>query len=115
LKGKPAVSRDPVRDFRWIAIAEGVSFLLLLFIAMPLKYWAGMPLWVRIVGSAHGGLFLLYIWAALRAASHDKWSIKQVIIALVASLLPFGPFVIDHKLKQAEQAEELAAVRGQAE
>lgn len=109
------MSRDPVRDFRWIAIAEGVSFLLLLFIAMPLKYWAGIPLWVRIVGSIHGGLFLLYIWAALRAAHHDKWSFKQVAIALIASLLPFGPFVIDHKLKQDEQAEELAAARGQAE
>ncbi len=111
----PLVSRDPVRDFRWIAIAEGVSFLLLLFIAMPLKYWAGMPLWVRIVGSAHGGLFLLYIWAALRAARHDRWSIGQLVVALIASLLPFGPFVIDHKLKQDEQAEELATARGPAE
>jgi integral membrane protein len=110
----PTVLRDPVRDFRWIAIAEGVSFLLLLFIAMPLKYWAGMPIWVRIVGSAHGGLFLLYIWAALRAARHDKWSMKQLAVALIASLLPFGPFVIDHKLKHEEHGQDLAA-RGQAE
>ncbi len=107
--------RDPVRDFRWIAIAEGLSFLLLLFIAMPLKYWVGIPLWVRVVGSIHGGLFLLYIWAALRAAKCDKWSTKQLIVACVASLLPFGPFVIDHKLKQEAQAEELAGARGQVE
>lgn len=109
------MSRDPVRDFRWIAIAEGVSFLLLLFIAMPLKYWAGIPLWVRIVGSIHGGLFILYIGAALRAANHDKWSFRELIVALVASLLPFGPFVIDHRLKQEERTEELAAARGPAE
>jgi len=93
------VLRDPVRDFRWIAIAEGLSFLVLLFIAMPLKYGAGMPLAVRIVGSIHGGLFLLYIWAALRAAKADNWSVKQLVVAFIASLLPFGPFVIDHKLK----------------
>jgi integral membrane protein len=109
------VSRDPVRDFRWIAIAEGVSFLLLLFVAMPLKYLAGMPLGVRIVGSAHGGLFLLYIWAALRAANYAKWPMKQLLVALVASLLPFGPFVIDHRLKQEDHAEKLTAARGPAE
>jgi integral membrane protein len=94
------VRSDPIRDFRWIAIAEGLSFLLLLGIAMPLKYLADMPLMVRIVGSLHGGLFVLYVLAAFRAAHHARWSGRQLIIALVASLLPFGPFVIDHKLKE---------------
>lgn len=98
------VRSDPIRDFRWIAIAEGLSFLLLLGIAMPLKYLADMPLMVRIVGSIHGGLFVLYVLAAFRAAHHANWSFRQVMIALVASLLPFGPFVIDHKLKEASAA-----------
>lgn len=100
------MTRDPVRDFRWIAIAEGVSFLLLLFVAMPLKYWAGMPLAVRIVGSIHGGLFILYVAAALRAAKADKWTARQLFVALVASLLPFGPFVIDHNLKVSHRPAE---------
>ena len=85
-------------------MAEGLSFLLLLGVAMPLKYLAGMPLMVRIVGSIHGGLFVLYVLAAFRAAHADKWSFRQLLIALVASVLPFGPFVIDHKLKE-EAAE----------
>jgi integral membrane protein len=98
------VLRDAVRSFRWIAVAEGLSFLLLLGVAMPLKYMAGMPLMVRIVGSIHGGLFVLYVLAAFRAAHADKWSFRQLLIALIASVLPFGPFVIDRKLKE-EAAE----------
>jgi integral membrane protein len=111
------VFRDPIRSFRWIALAEGWSFLLLLGIAMPLKYLAGMPLAVRIVGSIHGGLFVLYVIAALRAANHDKWSRRQLLVALVASVLPFGPFVIDHKLKEEIAADDakLALPRGSAE
>lgn len=90
---------DPIRSFRAIALAEGWSFLILLFGAMPLKYFAGMPLAVKIAGWIHGVLFVLYIVAAFRAARHDGWSSKQLAGALVASVLPFGPFVIDHKLK----------------
>lgn len=106
--------RDPIRSFRLIALAEGWSFLLLLFIAMPLKYFAGMPLGVRIIGSIHGALFVLYVIAAVRAARHDKWSFRQLLVALVASVLPFGPFVIDHKLKQEIAADDakLALPRG---
>ncbi len=90
---------DPLRQFRWIGWAEAISFLLLLGIAMPLKYMAGMPLGVRVVGAAHGALFVLYVVAAVRAARHDRWSFKQLVIAWVASLLPFGPFLIDHRLR----------------
>ena len=107
--------RDPVRDFRWVAIAEGISFLLLLGVAMPLKYLAGMPLWVRVVGSIHGGLFILYVIAAARAAHSDNWSMRQLMVALVASVLPFGPFVIDHKLKEesaVKAAGEIASSSG---
>ena len=109
--------RDPIRSFRYIAWAEGLSFLLLLGIAMPLKYLAGMPLAVRVVGSIHGGLFVLYVLAAARAAHHDKWSFRQLLVALVASILPFGPFLIDHKLKDEIAADDakLAVPRGTAE
>ena len=109
--------RDPVRDFRWIAVAEAISFLLLLGVAMPLKYLAGMPLAVRVVGSIHGGLFILYVIAAARAAHFDKWSLRQLVVALVASVLPFGPFVIDHRLKEeaAGKAADVAPGGGRAE
>ena len=96
--------RTSIGRLRVIGFWEAVSFLLLLGVAMPLKYWAGMPLMVRVVGSMHGGLFVLYVLAAFRAAHADKWSFRQLLIALVASVLPFGPFVIDHKLKEDEAA-----------
>lgn len=89
---------NPLTQFRIVALAEGISFLVLLGIAMPLKYLAGQPEAVRIVGSIHGGLFLLYIIAVFRAAFYGKWPIRWIAEALVASLMPFGPFVFDRKV-----------------
>ena len=84
---------------------EGVSFLLLLGVAMPLKYLAGWPQAVRVVGMAHGILFLLYIWAAIQAALDRNWTWKRTALVLVASLLPAGPFIVDARiLKQEENA-----------
>lgn len=91
--------RNPVLDLRIIGFAEGISFLLLLFVAMPLKYAAGLPLAVRIVGTLHGVLFILYVAAALRAAWSRKWPLLRVLEALGASLYPFGTFVFDRKLR----------------
>lgn len=97
--------RDPIKLFRLVAVLEGISYLLLLFVAMPLKYMAGMPIWVRIVGSAHGALFVLYVLAMIPAARQGRWSFGQIAGAFIASLLPFGPFVVDHRLKhEAESA-----------
>jgi integral membrane protein len=83
---------------RVIGFWEGVSFLVLLGIAMPLKYWAGEPGAVRVVGMAHGILFLLYVWAAVQAALEHNWPWKRTAVVLVASLLPAGPFVVDAKI-----------------
>lgn len=90
---------NPLTQFRIIAIAEGISFLVLLGIAMPLKYLANQPEAVRIVGAIHGGLFILYILAIFRAAHYGKLSVKWMAAAFIASFLPFGPFVIDHRLQ----------------
>ena len=87
-------------QFRMVALAEGASFLTLLFIAMPLKYLAGLPLAVRIVGSLHGALFVLFIVTLARAASEHDWSLLRALYAFVASLIPFGTFVFDRSLKQ---------------
>ena len=84
-----------VKSLRTIGIAEGFSFLILLLIAMPLKYWAGWPYAVKYVGWAHGLLFILYVIAVLAAIRAMKWGVMGVLIALGASLLPAGTFFLD--------------------
>ena len=83
---------------------EGISFLLLLGVAMPLKYFAGWPHGVRVVGMAHGVLFLLYVFAAIQAALEHNWTWKRTALVLLASILPAGPFVIDARILRAEAA-----------
>jgi len=95
--------KTSIGRLRVIGFWEGVSFLVLLGIAMPLKYFAGHPGAVRVVGMAHGVLFLLYVWAAIQAAIDRNWTLRRTLIVLAASLLPAGPFVVDAKiLKESE-------------
>lgn len=82
---------------RLIGKIEGVSFLVLLGVAMPLKYLAGLPLAVTVVGWAHGVLFVLFL-AALGLAHRAGLPLRLSILVFVASLLPFGPFLIDGRL-----------------
>src|SRR5688572_3348920 len=89
---------------RFIGWWEGVSFLVLLGIAMPLKYLAGWPQAVRIVGMAHGILFMLYVRAAIQAALEHHWPWKRTALVLLASVLPAGPFIIDAKILRTEAA-----------
>ena len=86
-----------IRRFRMVAIAEGWSFLVLLFIAMPLKYLADLPLAVKVVGWAHGVLFIWYWVAAVPLFSKLKWDLERVIGLGLASILPFGTFVMERK------------------
>lgn len=83
---------------RLVGSLEGASFLVLLLIAMPLKYAADQPLAVRYVGMAHGVLFLLYLLAIVPVALDHRWSWKTVALAVLASILPAGPFVFDAKV-----------------
>ncbi|CAG4993821.1 hypothetical protein DYBT9275_01241 [Dyadobacter sp. CECT 9275] len=82
---------------RIIAFLEGMSYLILLGIAMPLKYLAGMPQPVRMIGMAHGVLFILYVLLLIQVAIERQWSIKKSLLAFVASLIPFGTFYADVK------------------
>jgi integral membrane protein len=91
---------------RRIGFSEGISFLLLLGVAMPLKYFGGMPQAVLVVGSIHGFLFILYVVTILQARSALKWSKGRVRAGLLASVLPFGPFVFDARLRKDEPAEK---------
>jgi integral membrane protein len=94
----------PVGRLRALGIVEGVSFLVLLGIAMPLKYFADLPQAVRIVGWAHGILFIGFLITLMLARDAMQWSFRWTAVVLVAALLPFGPFVIDGRLRKEEQA-----------
>ncbi|MGY8887278.1 MAG: DUF3817 domain-containing protein [Flavobacteriales bacterium] len=84
-----------IRVFKLISSLEAISFLLLLGIAMPLKYLWDLPQMVQIVGMAHGVLFLLYIAGAVYISQKLNWTIKQLAFAIFCSILPFGPFYIE--------------------
>lgn len=90
--------------FRIIGIAEGISFLILLAIAMPLKYYAGLPLAVKYTGWVHGLLFILYVIALAQVSISKKWPLLKIIIAFGASLIPFGTIILDSRLKKEELA-----------
>ncbi|MBD0254893.1 MAG: DUF3817 domain-containing protein [Cytophagales bacterium] len=83
---------------RIIGFAEGLSFLVLLGIAMPLKYFFGLPETVRVVGMAHGLLFVLYVLLVIQVKIEYGWSFRKMLLALLASVVPFGTFWADAKL-----------------
>ena len=96
--------RTPVGRFRAIALIEGVSYLLLLGVAMPLKYFAGFPGAVKAVGWAHGVLFVLYLVALAEVSLARRWRLVRILVAFVASLVPFGTFLLDARLRREESA-----------
>ena len=89
---------------RLAGLVEGTSFLVLLFIAMPLKYLADKPEAVSIVGWVHGVLFVLFGVALLIAMQDEGWSLKKAAVIFIAAVVPFGPFVIDRQLKREQEA-----------
>ena len=93
----------PIGRLRIAGLVEGSSFLLLLFIAMPLKYLVGRPEAVEIIGWIHGLLFIILCVAIVAAVVQARLAARLAILAFVASLIPFGPFIIDPRLKR-EQA-----------
>ena len=101
---REALFKSTLGRLRLVGLAEGISFLVLLGIAMPLKYLAGLPLAVRVVGLAHGVLFLAFVVLVFEAMGSLRWSAKQVLTALLASLLPFGTLLLDRKLRREAQA-----------
>jgi len=94
--------KTPIGRLRLAGMIEGLSFLALVFLAMPKKYLFGDPSWVRAVGMAHGLLFLVFCAVLLDLWSREIVSRRQAGMAFVAALLPFGPFLIDRRLKAIE-------------
>ncbi|KQT16920.1 hypothetical protein ASG31_11150 [Chryseobacterium sp. Leaf404] len=91
--------------YRKTAITEGISYLILLFIAMPIKYIFDIREPVKYFGWIHGVLFLFYFAVLIIAAFKYRWSIKRIIIYLIGSVLPFVPFYLDKNLKKEYDEE----------
>jgi integral membrane protein len=102
--------KNPVSFLRSVALLEAISYLALLFIAMPLKYAFGMPMAVKVVGSVHGGLFVVFGFALLRVLMTTNWPFSRAVVVFIASLLPLVPFFIDRRMRAwaAESPETLA-------
>jgi len=83
--------------FRIISFLEGMSYILLLFIAVPLKYFGGDEQYVKLLGMPHGFLFVSYVIFAFLIKENKNWGMKDLGIVLLASILPFGTFYIDWK------------------
>ena len=93
-------SQGTMKNFRTIAFLEGISYILLLFIAMPLKYFFNSPAAVRWIGSAHGVLFVLFCIYLLLVWRKYSWTFGKATFAFICSLIPFGTFYLDSKLKK---------------
>ena len=105
---RESMLRTPVGRLRMIGLVEGSSFLVLLGIAMPLKHFAELPEAVRIVGWVHGILFIGFVVALMLARDAMRWSFRWTGLVLLAALLPFGPFVIDSRLRKEDEACDLS-------
>lgn len=89
-----------VHRFRMVGIAEGISFLVLLLIAMPLKYIFNFPLAVKFTGWAHGALFIAFIYLAFEVMGTCKKNFSWFLLAFVAAFVPLGTFIFDRQLKK---------------
>ena len=88
--------------FRKTAFIEGISFIVLLAIAMPLKYFANMPMAVTIIGGIHGALYVAYMILAFMVKEERNKKFSWLVKAFIASIIPFGTFVMDKQWKQEE-------------
>ncbi|MBU1658880.1 DUF3817 domain-containing protein [bacterium] len=93
---------DSVKKFRIMGIIEGYSYIILLFIAMPMKYILGYSIAVKIVGMTHGILFIAFCILLIAAWKKTNWSLRESALFFIASLLPFGTFFTDKKVKAYE-------------
>lgn len=96
-------SNTAIGRLRMAGIAEGISYIVLLFIAMPIKYIAGHPAAVWYIGWVHGLLFMLFILALIAVKINREWNLKKTFVAFLAALLPFGTFILDKSLRKEEK------------
>lgn len=99
---KDTILTNTLKRLKLVSAAEGWSFLILLFIAMPLKYAFDMPEAVRVVGMIHGILFVLYLFQVVQTKIEFNWSFGKMLLAFIASVIPFGTFYANAKLFTSE-------------
>lgn len=91
--------RTDLGRFRLVSLIEGISYVVLLGVAMPLKYAAGIPQAVRIVGMAHGVLFVGFGVALFAVATNRDWPWRKSAIAMIAAIVPLGAFWLERRLR----------------
>lgn len=94
--------KESVKKLGFINTTEGYSYLVLLFIAMPLKYILGISIAVKIAGMIHGILFVTFVLLLMQSWIEKKWTLKENILFFVATLVPFGTFYTRDKIKSYE-------------
>ncbi|QOY53775.1 DUF3817 domain-containing protein [Candidatus Sulfurimonas marisnigri] len=94
--------KENVKRFGLINIIEGYSYIILVFIAMPMKYLLGLPVAVKVAGMTHGILFIIFCIFLLKAAKEAQWPFMNSVIFFIASLIPFGTFLTKSKIKTYE-------------
>ena len=99
----PTRPRNPIPLLRLTGLVEAVSFLVLLGVAMPLKYFAGLPGAVKAVGWVHGVLFVAFCGALLLTVVVARWPLGRAAVVFVASLVPFGPFAVDARMRRWDE------------
>jgi integral membrane protein len=101
--------------FAIISMLEGLSLLLLVLVAVPVKYFFKDPMAVKILGPIHGGLFLLYIVMCIPVVLDRKWKFLTVIKLMVASLIPFGFIYVDQKIVRPELKQLASAADSESQ
>ncbi|SFP41987.1 MULTISPECIES: DUF3817 domain-containing protein [Actinomadura] len=99
---------DLIRVFRYVSIAEAASFLLLLLVAMPLKYGADAPAGVQLTGPVHGVLFMAYVGLVFLVREQLRWDLRRTVLALGAAVLPVAPFFVERRWTTPPAAEAAA-------
>lgn len=94
--------KKPLKRFRFMGLLEGSSLLILVFLAMPLKYFFGLPEAVAVVGAIHGFLFVTYCLAIAYMTFVVKWPFLYSVIAVIVAFIPFGNLIFDRRLQKLE-------------
>ena len=96
--------KKPLKRFRFMGLLEGSSLLILVFLAMPLKYFFDLPEAVAVVGAIHGFLFVTYCLAIAYMTFVVKWPFLYSVIAVIVAFIPFGNLIFDRRLQKLETA-----------
>lgn len=92
-----------INVLRVISYLEGISYILLLFIAVPIKYYANDPSLVKLLGMPHGLLFVAYGILSLVSSKEYRWNSKKTLVVLISSVIPFGTFYVDYKYLKTDE------------